>query len=546
MVQYNRVNNSYSCQNSATMNGLLKTELGFPGFVVTDWFAQHTGIASANAGLDLAMPLDMYWGNNTLAIAVQNGSMKSARLDDMATRILASWYKYSKVEVPGVENHYNESGIAPDSAAVAFQSAVEGHVLVKNVNNALPLKKPQTLSLFGWNAPIGNTNDTTATDYAVAMQEAQTYTNGMNLSSLEYLEIIGAIAPAGSSYPEVAFNGTMLVGGGSGAIDPATIAVPYTSIACQSSGDGTVLYTDFIPTTSPVLQHESDVCLVLLNAFSGEGADRSTLADEFSDMYINAIADQCSNTIVVINNAGTRLVDRFIDHENVTAVLFAHVPGQASGDALVEVLYGVQSPSGRLPYTVPHNESDYGALLNPSLPTPENPQYAQSNFSEGVFIDYKHFIKENITPRYAFGYGLTYSNFSYSNFSIAKIPGARFDSLPPDSNLATPAPPGGLASLYNVLARASVTVKNTGEVAAAEVAQLYVDIPGSGVSRALRGFDKKLLQPGESAEYTFDLMRRDLSSWDVVKQHWVLPTGSFGVVVGKSVLDVQGSATMDI
>lgn len=545
-VQYNRINNSYGCQNSATLNGLLKTELGFPGFVVSDWFAQHTGVASANAGLDLAMPFDLYWGNNTLLTAVQNGSMEVSRLDDMATRILASWYKYSTVETPGVDNHYNDTGITAESTAVAFQAAVEGQVLLKNVNNTLPLKKPRTLSIFGWNAPLGTANDTESTTFAVGGNIALTYTNGLEFTVIDSLTISGAVAPVGTFYPEVAFNGTMICGGGSGASLSAHIADPFGSIVRRASADGTAVHADFTATESPVVTHNSDACLVLVNAFAAEGADRNTLADEYTDAYINAIADQCSNTIVAFTNAGVRLVDRFIDHENVTAVLFSHVPGQASGDALVEVLYGVQSPSGRLPYTVAHNESDYGNLLGPALPTAENPQFAQADFTEGVFIDYKRFIKEKISPRFAFGYGLTYSNFSYSDFSVEKIPKASFGQLPPDSNLATPPPPGGLASLYDVLARARVTVLNSGAVAAAEVAQLYVHIPDSGVERALRGFEKKLLLPGESAEFTFDLRRRDLSTWDVQKQNWVLPRGPFEVVVGKSVLDIQGAVMMEV
>lgn len=545
-LQYNRVNNSYGCQNSAILNGLLKTELGFPGFVVSDWFAQHTGIASANAGLDLAMPVDVYWGNNTLATAVQNGSMEASRLDDMATRVLAAWYKYSTVETPGVENHLPESGIAAESAAVALQAAVEGQVLVKNVNNTLPLNKPRTLSIFGWNAPMGTANDTSSLTYSTVGNTALTYTSGVNFSAIDALSITGSIVPLGISFPEVAFNGTMIAGGGSGASLSANIADPFTSIARQARADRTEIHADFSATTSPVVQHRSDACLVLVNAFASEGIDRNTLADDFTDTYITAIANQCSNTIVAFTNAGTRLVDRFIDHENVTAVLLGHVPGQASGDALVEVLYGFQSPSGRLPYTVAHREVDYGNLLSPDLPTTEHPQFAQSEFSEGVFIDYKHFIKEKITPRFAFGYGLTYSEFTYSDFGVEKIPGASFVALPPDSHLATPPPPGGLASLYDVLVRARVIVRNSGSVAAAEVAQLYVNIPGSGVSRSLRGFDKKLLQAGESAEFTFDLRRRDLSVWDVERQHWVLPRGRFEVVVGKSVLDVQGTVVMEV
>ncbi|PPJ59718.1 hypothetical protein CBER1_10807 [Cercospora berteroae] len=544
MCAYQRINNSYACQNSAALNGLLKGELGFQGFVV-NWFAQHSGVATAQT-MEMAMPDPQFWGNGTLATAVRNGSLEASRLDDMATRVLASWYKYSTTELTGYENHFDTDVRLPESSAAAFQVAVEGHVLVKNINNALPLNKPAVLSVFGWDSVSGSTADPTQSLGGVGLQNTQTYISGRAFSALTFLQLITGTAPLGTSIPDVALNGTLIAGGGSGACLPSTIIAPYDAILRQAVSDGTKVYNDSRVTTAPVVEDGSGVCVVLINAQSSESADRTTLADKFSDDYVSTIADQCANTIVVIHNAGVRLVDRFFDHENVTAILYAHTPGQSSGDALVELLYGRQSPSGRMPYTVAHAETDYGSLLLPDLPTEQDPQYAQSDFVEGVFIDYRRFMNEGIAPRFEFGYGLTYSNFSYSNFTVAKVAGARFDLAPPDSNLSMPPPEGGLASLYDVLATACVTVTNTGNAAAAEVAQLYVNVPGGGVEQALRGFHKELLQPGESAEYTFDLKRRDLSLWSTEKQHWMLQEGQYEIMVGKSVLDIQATAAISV
>jgi beta-glucosidase len=201
--------------------------------------------------------------------------------------------------------------------------------------------------------------------------------------------------------------------------------------------------------------------------------------------------------MVFIHSAGVRLVDRWIDHPNVTAVIFAHLPGQYSGNSLTEIVYGRQSPSGRLPFTVAKNESDYGSLLRPTLPDRTNPQYSQSDFTEGLFIDYKHFTQQNIAPRFAFGYGLTYSTFNYSSLSISVNASAIRSSTPPGTT-AGMATEGGTISLYDNIATVSISVKNTGSVAAAEVAQLYINIPGSGVPKVLRGFEKHLIQPGAS------------------------------------------------
>lgn len=170
MCSYNRVNGSYACQNSKVLNGLLKTELGFQGFVVTDWYAQHTGIASANAGLDMSMPYSPYWQNGNLSLAVSNGSMTQSRLDDMATRILAAWYKLAEIVNPGAnvpvslnEPHEIIDARDPASEHTIFQGAVEGQVLVNNVNGALPLKKPKILSLFGYDATAATINSQTPT-----------------------------------------------------------------------------------------------------------------------------------------------------------------------------------------------------------------------------------------------------------------------------------------------------------------------------------------------------------------------------------------------
>lgn len=165
MCSLNRVNNSYACQNSYTQNGLLKTELGFQGFVVTDWYGMSSGLAAAEAGLDLAFPAPQYFGpgGSALVEAVRNGSLAESRLTDMATRIVGAWY-HLKHDInplePGeglpldfTKPHPVIFARKPESKKVVLQGAIEGHVLVKNVNNALPLRKPRLLSVFGYDAP---------------------------------------------------------------------------------------------------------------------------------------------------------------------------------------------------------------------------------------------------------------------------------------------------------------------------------------------------------------------------------------------------------
>ncbi|KAI1326738.1 glycoside hydrolase superfamily [Xylariaceae sp. FL0255] len=533
MCSYNRINNSYACANSKTLNGLLKTELGFQGFIVTDWGAQHAGVATALAGLDMVMPsYSPYWGSS-LVDAVNNGSVPESRITDMATRIIASWYQMGQdvsgypapgVGMAGALNSPHQKVIAksPDSKPILLQGAVEGHVLVKNLNGALPLKSPDLISLFGYSAK--------------AYDSYQTGTNGWNTGD----EPIAAIDPFNSS-PIIVYapNGTMVVGGGSGANMPAYVSSPFESLSQRAYDDGSSLFWDFY-SPNPQVDTATDACIVVGNAWATEGNDRYGLRDDFTDALILNVAAQCNNTIVVFHNAGVRLVDQFVDHPNVTALIFAHLPGQDSGRALVSILYGDANPSGKMPYTVPHNETDYGTLLNASQPEGDFIYFPQANFSEGVFIDYRAFDAKNITPRYEFGFGLSYTTFNYSNLVISFNSAANFSSYP-----TGPIQQGGQTDLWNVIANVSATVTNSGSVAGAEVAQLYVGIPGDGQPvQQLRGFEKPVLDAGESATVNFPLTRRDLSQWDTTAQAWYLASGSYAIYVGASSRDIRLQGTL--
>ncbi|KAJ8105313.1 hypothetical protein ONZ43_g7476 [Nemania bipapillata] len=295
MCSYNRVNNSYGCSNSKTQNGLLKTELGFQGFVVTDWGAHHAGVATALAGLDMVMPSgSAFWAGN-LTTAVNNGSVPESRLDDMATRILATWFKMKQEEgfpTPGLGMpsnlavpHQKVIATSPKNKDVLLQGAIEGHVLLKNVNNALPLKSPKLISLFGYSA-----------------KSFDSYTpgaSGWNDGS----------EPTTSTHMQIAPNGTMISGGGSGANQPAYVSSPFEALSQRAYADGSSLWWDF-HSGNPKVDQSSDACIVVGNAYASEGWDRIGLHDDFTDALIANVAAQCRNTIVVFHNAGVRLVDQ--------------------------------------------------------------------------------------------------------------------------------------------------------------------------------------------------------------------------------------------
>ncbi|KAH6969301.1 glycoside hydrolase superfamily [Fusarium avenaceum] len=530
MCSYNRVNNSNACQNSKLLNGVLKGELGFQGFVVSDWGAQQSGMASALGGLDVVMPSSILWGAN-LTLGVNNGTVPESREN---TRFSAPGHGLAKNlwDPHPIVDARNKS-----SKPTLWDGAVEGHVLVKNTNKALPLKSNLKLvSLFGYShkAPDKN-NPEPATGmfaaWAIGAQSANiTELNGGFLGNLNL------------TYSAIAPNGTIVSGGGSGANAPSWISSPFDAFVSRAKKDDTALFWDF-ESWDPLVNPTSEACIVAGNAWASEGWDRPAVYDDYTDSLINNVADKCANTIVVLHNAGTRLVDAFVDHPNVTAVIYAHLPGQDSGDALVSLLYGDENPSGRLPYTVARNETDYGSLLKPDLTlAPHQYQhFPQSDFAEGVFIDYKHFDAKNITPRFEFGFGLSYTTFEYADLQIS-------NSDAQTQEYATGSvSEGGRSDLWDVVATVSANVTNTGDVNGKDVAQLYIGTPGAGAPvRQLRGFKKPTIKAGETVNVVFELTRRDLSVWDVTAQEWQLQKGNYAVSVGRSSRDLPLSGTLTI
>ncbi|KAL2060074.1 hypothetical protein VTL71DRAFT_9896 [Oculimacula yallundae] len=513
MCSYQRANNSYGCQNSKLLNGLLKTELGFEGFVVSDWQAQQTGISSANAGLDIVMPDAGWWGKN-LTQAVTNGSVSIDRLDDMVTRTLASWYfldqnttlPQSQVYSPTVQHPILD--VRGDHDKLIREIGAAGHVLVKNVNHTLPLKKPRYVSIFGYDAELK----------PVPWTNPLRYGGGYEVN-----------------FGWETFNGTLIVGGGSGSNTPAYVISPFKAIQDRVIADRGVLRWDFY-SQDPVPEANTEVALVFINAYASESFDRTSLSDKFSDDLVLNVARKHPNTVVILHSAGPRVVDAWIEHENVTAVIFAGLPGQESGHSLVDVLYGAINPSGKLIHTIAKKDEDYGHVLNS---TADQSAFPQSDFTEGVYIDYRAFDRDDIEPRFEFGYGLSYTSFEYANISITQT--AANTREYPSSNVSIVQ--GGHPELWDVLFNVTATITNIGHVAGAEAAQLYIGIPTAPI-RQLRGFDKVHLLPNCTSQVFFPLTRRDLSIWDVVAQKWKLQATTYNVSIGASSRDLRLNSTI--
>jgi beta-glucosidase len=537
MCSYQRVNGSYGCQSSKVLNGLLKTELGFQGYVMSDWGATHSGVPAIEAGLDMNMPggLGVYgmgWDGNSffganVTAAVNNGTLDQARVDDMIVRIMTPYYALGQDHgFPTVDpstadlntfsprstwiTEFNLTGegsrdVRGDHADMIREQGAAAIVLLKNEKGALPLKAPKSIAVFGNDA-----GDDTSGFY--------------NQKDFEY--------------------GTLAAGGGSGTGRFTYIVTPLEAIKARAAKDKTLVQYWLNNTeiaTSDIntlwIPKRPDVCLVFLKTWAEEAADRTHLnTDWHGNQVVESVASVCNNTVVVTHSAGINALP-FADHPNVTAILAAHYPGQESGHSIADVLYGDVNPSGRLPYTIALQGSDYNAPPTTAVET-DGPDDWQSWFDEGLEIDYRYFDAHNISVRYEFGFGLSYTTFALSDIQAKKANTKGSVSAAPP---AQPTQPGGNPALWETLYTVTVTVRNTGRVDGAAVPQLYVTLPeaASAPPRQLRGFDKVFLKAGKSQTVSFPLMRRDLSCWDVITQDWVIPSGDIGVSVGFSSRDLS-------
>ncbi|TVY54109.1 putative beta-glucosidase G [Lachnellula cervina] len=522
MCSYNRINGTYACENSKSLNGLLKEELGFQGYVVSDWGGTHSGMSSIEGGLDMNMPGGLgsygtydaplsYFGGN-VTNAVNNGTLETSRLDDMITRIMTPYYFLGQdKDFPSVDpstgdlndflpkstwvtdfvlNGTRSRDVRGDHAQLIRKMGSASTVLLKNINNALPLKAPKSIAVFG--------ND--------AAEDTQGHYNQVDF---EY--------------------GTLSVGGGSGTGRLTSLVTPLAAIKATGAFVQAFLNNTLIATSnisSLVVPTPPDVCLVFLKTYAEEGADRLSLDTDWNgNDVVASVAAYCANTVVITHSSGINNLP-WADHPNVTAILAGHYPGEQSGNSIVDVLYGVVNPSAKLPYTIALENSDYNGLPTTAVNSTD-PNAWQANFDEKLEIDYRYFDAKNISVRYEFGFGLSYTTFELSDLKIVK------NQVAGDETIL----PGGKVALWEGLYNVTVNVTNTGEVEGAAVPQLYVTIPGAP-PKQLRGFEKVNLGAGAWSNVDFVLMKRDVSYWDVVAQDWVVADG-VGVQVGFSSRDIK-------
>ena len=439
MCAYPKLNGVHCSDNKRLLTDILRTEWGFGGMVVTDWGAMNDRIEGFRAGCDLNMPGGSDYMEKEVLQAVKDGALPESCVDDSARRVLELVFRAAETLNGQASCDYEAHH------TLAKRAAAEGAVLLKNEGGILPLQ-----------------------------QDAK-------------IAVIGAMA-----------KNLRYQGAGSSHINPTKLTQPLDFLpdavyapGCDERGDT----TDALLTEAKKAAQQAEIAVVfagLPDHYESEGFDRNDMKMPAGHLrMIEAVAGVNSNTIVVLL-CGSAVECPWADR--VKAVLYMGLPGQAGGEAIADLLYGRVNPSGKLSESWPFTYGD--------VPSSEiYGKTADALYQEGVYAGYRCYDKAGVPVRWLFGYGLSYTEFSYSDLTV------NGDTV-------------------------SVTVRNTGKCAGAEVVQLYMEAPQDGLHRPLwelKGFQKVFLQPGESRTVTFALTDRSFAVW---QDGWKIPAGVYAVCVG--------------
>jgi beta-glucosidase len=469
MCAYNLVNGAYNCENGPLLNGVVKQQWGFKGFVLADYGAAHNTVASLQNGLDFEPWPGAAYSPAAVTAALESGLVTQAQLDDHVRRYLRTLFAFGVFDRPAFAD--DEAQIDKAAHAAAAQTVEEGTItLLQNRGSILPLDAARVRSI----AVIGKVADSFQT------------------------------------------------GGGSSAVKPYSYITPLQGIADRAGPHVDVSYNDGSnPANAAALAKRSDVAVVIAADYETEGADLQCLTLECpaaygdQDSLIRQVAAANPNTIVVLETGGPVLTPW---RDRVAGLLEAWYPGQQGGSAIARVLFGDVDPSGRLPVTFPRSASDEPTAGNlSSYPGVGN----VAAYNEGVFVGYRWFDQRGIAAAFPFGYGLSYTHFSFGDLTIQ-----------PTAAGAT----------------VGVTVTNTGQRTGAAVPQLYVAMPSlPGVPQPpvqLKGFQKVRLLPRQSARVTFPLDVHELSYWSSTTGGWRVAPGCYRMMVGSSSRQLPLSGAM--
>lgn len=488
MCSYNRINGVYSCENDWLLNKVLRDEWGFEGLVMTDWGAMDERVPSLKAGLDLEMP-DCHGETDKLIVkAVQSGELEEPVLDTAVERILTMVDKYLTARKgidPASMVHPLPSSVERgyDVAAhhaLARTTAEQSAVLLKN-EDILPLQKDKKIAFIGEFAKVPR------------------------------------IQGGGSSH----INNTSV----ESALDAAGDSVSYAQgfHIDEETTDETLLQEAI------TLAKESDVAVIfagLPDSFESEGFDRTHLNMPANQNELIARISEVQPNVVVVLHSGSPIAMPWLD--KVAGVLQMYLAGQASGGAAVNLLFGDATPCGKLAETFPLHLEDNPSYLN----FPGNRE--KVCYQEGVFIGYRYYDKKKMDVLFPFGYGLSYTDFTYSNMKVTV-------------NGKNAADVDVIKETDEIVVSADIT--NTGNCDGAEIVQLYIKNPvvyEIRPEKELRDFAKVFLKASETKTVTFTLNARAFSYYETRIHDWYAESGDYEILLASSSRDIRLQDTVSI
>ncbi|ROQ52611.1 beta-glucosidase [Rathayibacter sp. PhB152] len=510
MCSFNQLNGVYACEDPELLTTILRDQLDFKGFAVTDNGAQKSTVAALDAGLDQELSLPKYFAPPALDAALASGEITAEQIRTAAFRVVRAKFAsgIQDFQLPD-SGRYSDVRTAR-SSEVALEMAEKGSVLLKNDDEFLPLSnEPQTIAVIG---PTASNEITADPAYAQGGVSART-----TCTSPLY----------GNTFASTV-------------IDCHQVA-PLDAIKARAAENGsTVVYNNGSdPAAAAAVAADADVVIVFGFNVAGEFFDLDSLnLFKDGDALIEAVSAANPNTAVVLQTAGPVLMPWL---DSVPSVLETWWAGDRGGDAIAGLLFGDVNPSGKLPVTFPK------ALTDLPTGTGDNAQYPgvfadgsttraegsdeirQVDYTEGLEVGYKWYDEQGIDPLFEFGHGLSYTDFAYSNLSAK----AEVDKT------------AGTAR-----ATVSFTVKNTGGVAGAEIPQVYLTFPEAAdePGKRLIGFDRLELAPGEqrTVEVVVDseASNHPLSIWDVDTDSWTTVDGEYTLSVGSSSRDLPLQKSM--
>lgn len=526
MSSYNLLNGTYTSENPELITKILRNEWGFKGFVMTDWYGGLDAVAQMKAGNDMIMP-----GRpkqiELLIDAVKTGKLDAKVLDKNVERILTVMLKSPRFRAYAYSNK-------PDLNAHAHltrQAAAEGMILLKNTNNALPFDKSvKKIATFG-NASFESYSGGTGSG---DVNEAYTVSISQGLANAG-LELEKTLKLGYEDYIQIARSKQVRPADPIQALLNPAQPVPEMGIELLSAS---------------LLAGECDAAIITIGRNAGEGQDRKNVEGDFKllqterdliERVSKAFHAKGKKVTVILNIGG--VVETASWRDLPDAILLAWQGGQETGNSIADVITGKVNPSGKLTSTFPMKYDDVPSANNfpgkvsgkaPTIPAGLDlgwitgflfPTPSQITYEEGIYVGYRYYETFGVKPAYEFGFGLSYTQFAYSDLKISA----------PD---------------FKTKQAVTVTVKNNGAVAGREVVQLYIGAPSGSIDKPkseLKGFAKtKLLQPGESQTITMELGARDLSSFSTAKSAWVADAGKYQVLVGASSTDIKLSGIFNL